>query len=155
MAQIAKAMKTSRATLYRYFPDRDTLIRELALNALRLTDEAATRIVNAATYRDAFELLVQETLAFGDQYHFLMNEPRVLGDPEIREGVERQSRELTEMIDAAKAYGEIDRSVPTAWIAASYEALMWAAWSSVHKGSIAPLDAPALVMRSLWPGIAA
>ncbi len=154
MAEIAAALSMSRATLYRYFPSRDALVRELALDAIRVTDEAAARVDKSVeTYREAFESLLAESLPYGDRYHFLMSEPRVMQDPEVRAAVERQNQELVAMIDEAKQWGELDSAVPTAWIAAAFDALMWAAWSSVYDGTVAAADAPRLAMQTFWQGI--
>ena len=51
MAVIAESAGVGRATLYRHFPSRDDLIKELSLQAIRLTDEAVAPVFQ--NYTDA------------------------------------------------------------------------------------------------------
>lgn len=156
MAEIADAASVSRATLYRHFPSREELIREVALLAIEDSDRATAHIgVGVQTYRRAFELLFEAMIPLGARYHFLSGESAVMRDPLIAREVERQTREIREMVDGAKAAGELREGLPSAFVASFVDALIYAAWSSVARGDVSPADAADLAMATLWDGVGA
>jgi len=81
MADLAAAAGVSRATLYRYYPDREALLDALTSHALA---EAATRLADAGLERapveEAIERIVRALTAVGDRYAVLARE-QVEGDP--------------------------------------------------------------------------
>jgi TetR/AcrR family transcriptional regulator, mexCD-oprJ operon repressor len=81
MADVAAAAGVSRATLYRYYPDRDALLDALASQALA---DAAARLADAGLERapveQAIERIVRALTAVGDRYAALVRE-QVEGDP--------------------------------------------------------------------------
>ena len=87
MADVAGASGVSRATLYRYYPSRETLLEALAAQALT---DAASRIADAGLDRcpvpEAFERIVRALLAVGDRYAVLLSE-QVDPDPAEAERV--------------------------------------------------------------------
>ena len=82
MADVAGAAGVSRATLYRYYPDREALLDALASHALA---EAAARLADAglerASVEDAIERIVRALTAVGDRYAVLVRE-QVEADPD-------------------------------------------------------------------------
>jgi AcrR family transcriptional regulator len=82
MADVAAAAGVSRATLYRYFPDREALLDALASHALA---DAAARLADAglerASVEEAIERIVRALTAVGDRYAVLAGE-QVQGDPD-------------------------------------------------------------------------
>jgi AcrR family transcriptional regulator len=81
MADVAAAAGVSRATLYRYFPDREALLDALASHALAA---AAARLADAGLERapveEAIERIVRALTAVGDRFAVLVGE-QVEGDP--------------------------------------------------------------------------
>ncbi|MEM8931374.1 MAG: TetR/AcrR family transcriptional regulator, partial [Acidobacteriota bacterium] len=57
------------------------------------------------------------------------------------------------LVAAVKREGTIAPEVSDAWVVAALDALIYAAWSSVHEGWIARRDAPGLVLRTLFDGL--
>jgi len=80
MAEFAAAAGVSRATLYRYYPDREALLAALAAHALA---DAAARLADAGLERapvdEAIERIVRALAAVGDRYGVLLRE--VEADP--------------------------------------------------------------------------
>jgi AcrR family transcriptional regulator len=75
MADVAAAAGVSRATLYRYYPDREALLEALASHALA---DAATRLADAGLERapveEAIERIVRAVIAVGDRYAVIVRE---------------------------------------------------------------------------------
>lgn len=80
MGDVAAAAGVSRATLYRYFPDREALLDALASHALA---DAAARLADAglehAPVEQAIERIVRALGAVGDRYAVLAGE-QIEGD---------------------------------------------------------------------------
>jgi len=154
LSEIAAKAGVGRATLHRHFPSRDDLIRELALECLRQTDAATDDIpFEALSAAEGLRRVLEAVVPLGDRYHFLMQEPAAAQGPEITETTERQLAEMAELVEAAKAEGSIAAEVPTAWVVAAIDALVYAAWSAVEDGSVARRDAAALAFRTLIDGL--
>src|ERR1700716_290975 len=75
LADVAAAAGVSRATLYRYYPNREALLNALAAPALT---ELASRLNDAgldrATVKEAIERLARALVAVGDRYAVLAGE---------------------------------------------------------------------------------
>lgn len=152
--EVAQAAGVGRATLYRYFPTREVLLRELALEAIRQTDEAIAPIrAKDLNSKETLKQVVEALIPLGDRFHFLMSELAVYGNPDVASAYERQLQTFVELVNAVKAEGGMSPDVPTAWGVATIDALIWAAWSSVEEGYIARRDAASLVFRTLFDGL--
>ena len=81
MADVAAAAGVGRATLYRYFPDREALLDALASHAIA---DSAARLADAGLERapvaEAIERIVRAVTAVGDRYAVLSGE-HVEADP--------------------------------------------------------------------------
>jgi TetR/AcrR family transcriptional repressor of mexCD-oprJ operon len=81
LADVAAAAGVSRATLYRYYPDREALLDALASQALAA---AAARLADAGLERapveEAIERIVRALTSVGNRYAVLLRE-QVEGDP--------------------------------------------------------------------------
>jgi TetR/AcrR family transcriptional regulator, mexCD-oprJ operon repressor len=75
LADVAAAAGVSRATLYRYYPDREALLDALASAALA---DAAARLADAGLERapveEAIERIVRAVIAVGDRYSVIVHE---------------------------------------------------------------------------------
>lgn len=156
MATLAEATGVSRATLYRYFPNREELVRALVFQSIEDMDAAAEGIFEGLpSYQDAFRVLIGAIVPLGAAYHFLTREANAFDDPEVKAALHKQETELAEMIEEAKEAGELDRELPTRWIAHHLDAVVWIAWSEVAAGHVARNDAAGLAFRTFWGGVSA
>lgn len=154
LARIAEEAEVGRATLYRHFSSREGLIRALAIESMREIDEATADIESRATSaRHALELVFEAVIPMGERYHFLTREAGLFEDAEFLREFDRQTREMRELIEAAKAEGSIVAHVPTAWVVAAIDGLINVAWETVDAGSVAPNDACGLAFRTLMDGL--
>ena len=154
MSALAEASGVSRATLYRHFPSREHLIQQLSLEAIRVTDQASAAVFER--YENAERALLEmleALLPFGDRFHFLAHETAAAQDPEVAAETRRQLDELAEFVELAKTEGLFAAELPTAWIVTVIDSLIWTAWTSIHRGDLAPREAPRLVYRTLVEGL--
>jgi AcrR family transcriptional regulator len=91
LAEVASAAGVSRATLYRYYPNREALLEALAVAAIA---DAGARLADAglerASVEQAIERIFRALVAIGDRYAVVVDErvepdedetDRVLGAP--------------------------------------------------------------------------
>ena len=152
--EIAALAGVGRATLYRYFPSRDALIRELALAAIAEIDLVVETVSRQnLSSPEALRVFLEEVVPKGDRFHFLVSESSTYNDPEVSAAYSRQMQELDAFVSRLKQDGAIALDVPNAWVAAAIDALIWAAWSSVQTGTLADRDAATWVYRTLMQGL--
>lgn len=102
LAAVASAAGVSRATLYRYYPNREALLEALAVHALsQAGDRLADAGLERATVEEAIERIVRALVSVGDRYAVVTSEQfkcdpaipeRLIGVP-IRAVLERGVRE--------------------------------------------------------------
>ncbi|WOE76291.1 TetR/AcrR family transcriptional regulator [Alterisphingorhabdus coralli] len=155
LADIAERAGVGRATLHRHFSGRDDLILTLGKTALReMEDAAETACTDVLSHSEALRRTLEALIPLGDRYRFLMRE-QIEEHPEILAELERQQREMRDMINEAKAEGLFDTAVPTAWIAQAYDNLLYAAWEAVKAQDLTPTQASTLAWQTLTKGLGA
>ena len=93
LGRVAAAAGVGRTTLHRHFPDRATLMRALARDADAQTASAIARSdPDDGPAVEALGRLVYELLLLGDRFTFLLHEPDLAGDPEVRGAEARTTR---------------------------------------------------------------
>ena len=116
MADLAGAAGVGRATLYRYYPNREALLAALTAEAL---DELARRLADAGLetvgVEEAIGRIVRAVLTVGDRYAVLVRE-RVKADPATRERAftEPIRRVLERGIDEGLLRGDVPVDVQLA-----------------------------------------
>ena len=154
ISEVADFAGVGRAGLYRHFPSRDDLIRELILESYQQMNDALTPVLaQNLSGTDLFLSILEATIPLGDRYYFLMLERTFEEDPEIQALYQKDAHDWVELFENLKAEGVLAPEVPTAWAVSAVEALIYSAWSSVHEGYIARRDAHHLVYRTLLSGL--
>jgi TetR/AcrR family transcriptional regulator, mexCD-oprJ operon repressor len=114
MADVAAAAGMARATVYRYFPNREALFEELGRLAV---EEASERLqagrLEQVAVSDAFERAVRALVAVGDSF-VVVSRQSARPDPEQFD--ERIARPLRELIERAQSLGEIRDDLPASWL---------------------------------------
>lgn len=62
---------------------------------------------------------------------------------------------MSDLVEAMKSEGSLDRAVSTAWAVQTIEALIYVAWAAVDDGSVARRDAAGMAFRTLVRGLRA
>jgi len=129
-------------------------MREIALASIREIDAAVAGLHDKADSAiHLLELAIEAIVPLGDRFHFLAKETWLATDPTLKEGLDRQLASLTDLVEHCKAEGALDATVPTAWIVGAIDSLIYAAWSLVATGHVAPRDTSSLLLRTLLKGV--
>lgn len=112
MNEVAAAAGVARATVYRYFPNRQALLDELALLALREADEriAAARIHEVPT-QEAIARVVRALAEIGDAFIVLAQQRARPAEFERTLAVP-----LREFFERAQARGDIRDDIAVSWL---------------------------------------
>jgi AcrR family transcriptional regulator len=152
LADIAEQAGIGRATLHRHFKGRDDLLCELAKIAIKDIDQAVNQLTtDASSYSEALKLTIDAVLPLGDRQWFLYQES-LESHPEIQAEFQRQSDELSAVINEAKKEGCFDSSLPTSWITQTFDHLIFAGWEMVKMEESTPKQAAKLVWETLING---
>jgi AcrR family transcriptional regulator len=145
MNDVAVAAGLARATVYRYFPNRQALLDELARRAVR---EAGERLADArlddVPVEEALARAVRALAAVGDRLVIVERE-RVRPDPEEFERAVVQP--LRALFDRGRAAGEIRADVPASSLG---ESLVGLVVSVLRSASTLGIEATTAMVTSLF-----
>lgn len=155
LGEVAESAGVGRATLHRLFSSRADLVRSLALIAIAEMDTAAEAACeNVESASEALRLSLQALIPLGNRHGFLALEP-FDSDPEISAEFKRLEAETNALVDASKAEGLFDETIPTDWITQVFDSLLFSAWESVKLGKITNTQAADLAWLTLTKGLGA
>lgn len=143
MSEIALAAGVGRATLYRHYETRSELLNELVMLCLEETDLALQPIKEQGLRGlEAIVRSIDLIAPLTDRFRFLMNASGLTTlDRRVTRRYQQQLDELVGYVEEAKQTGDIAQTLPTAWVVASYDALLNAAWMLVQQGTLSSCDA--------------
>ena len=152
MSDIAQRAGIGRATLYRHFDSRDALIKELTLVCYEEV-EAACAPYEHLQGKAAIEKLIEVLMPLANRFRFLIGLwSFVEEDEDIRRIEAWVDQELTVLFDQAKAIGEINRELPTAWLVAFFDSTLMAGWMLIEEGDATAEQAAAYMTQSFLNG---
>lgn len=152
---IAKAAGVGRATLYRHFDSRETLISKLSHDACVKLDAAVIPIYedNLLTAEKKLSKLINVTVPLGARIHFVALISTSENNPEIQQGYKLHLARLQKLCQQLKDEYFVAAEVSTAWLVASLDGLIYTAWKSIYSGDLASNDASELVLRTFLNGV--
>jgi AcrR family transcriptional regulator len=114
MADVAATAGMARATVYRYFPNREALFEALVRVAV---EEAGDRLqagrLQEVPVREAFQRAVRALVAVGD-YFVVFSRKGTRPDP--GEFERRVASPLRGLIERAQSLGEVRDDLPASWL---------------------------------------
>ena len=115
MADVAAAAGMARATVYRYFPNREALLEALGRLAV---DDAGERLeagrLQEVPVPDAFERAVRALVAVGDSFVVVSRESG-RSDPGAVRAASRRAR-CAQLVERAQSLGEMRDDLPASWL---------------------------------------
>ena len=152
MSEVARAAGVGRATLHRHFRTRTDLLRAIGGRCIEEMD-AAVLAADAADEPAVSRLraMLQAVIPLGDRYAFLRLE--ATEDEVLRAGYQAQLEWTTALVEALKTEGAIAHDVPTRWVVAQIDQLIWTAWTAVSAWQLPVDDAVTLALRTLLSGL--
>lgn len=154
LEKIADAAGVTRATLHRYYSNRDALMEATGLELFRLTKEIIKDAT--ATYDEPHQQLkavIMKSAEKGDRFHFLMHAMEHDDHEQHHPKFQEIEQSMINLIEAVRQDGLIRPDIPTAWIIHVYYGIMSASWSALSEGSVAPKRIPELAWKSFTSGI--
>jgi TetR/AcrR family transcriptional repressor of mexCD-oprJ operon len=117
MTDVAEAAGVARATVYRYFPNRQSLLDELAELAIRSAGERLSSArIEHVPLRDGLTRAVRAFVDVGDLFIVLARERL---RPPAGEFERHVSGPLRRLIERGQKTGEIRADIPSTWLADS------------------------------------
>jgi len=152
LQEVAAEAGVGRATLYRYFPNREALIIALADASLAETATIAEHLrQHSGCPRDYFEALLAALLEQGEKYHYLSTDSSALNDPRINAAYAEQLERMHELICQLQQEGVLDDQLPSSWINQLLDGLIYSAWQYAQTTG-ASEELAGLVLHSLYKG---
>lgn len=154
METIAEQAGVSRMTIHRYFKNRERLFASIH----EVLIERTLAIFNESmeTIEDPLEQMesIIKTNAGQNGFHLLFREHghHEEHDPETCK-FSKVNKELYALIGRLRDAGHIDASMPDAWVFHMYDGVLLTAWESMHNGTVAPKEIPALAWRTFEKGV--
>lgn len=159
LAEVATAAGVSRTTLYARFPTRPALLVGLAQAAMDLVEKAYVdaglddSAADAAGVTETLTRVLDLLVPLGERVEFLLRERSLDHEAELVARYTALDRPLVEFVARGQRAGALRADLPDWWIVAALLGAVYSAWEAIADGRLAPRDAPALVLRTVFDGI--
>ena len=154
LEKVAESAGITRATLHRYYSNREALMEATGLELFRLTQEIIEdALANHDEPLEQLKAVVMKSAENGDRFHFLMHAMEHDDHEQHYPKFQESEQSMINLIEAVRQDGLIRSDMPTAWVIHVYYGIMSASWGALNKGSVAPNRIPELVWQSFISGV--
>lgn len=151
MSEIAIRAGVGRATLHRHFRTRDDLVRAIGAQCVEEMNGAVREFDADAPPLERLRAMFDAVIPLGDRYSFLAFE--TADDDVLQAGYRTQILWTAALVEELKDAADIAPDVPTRWVVAQVDQLVWTAWKAVSDGDLTAQEATDLALRTLIDGL--
>ncbi len=152
MSEIAIRAGVGRATLHRHFSSKDELVAAIAVDCMdELENAIAERLERRMPALDRLRVMLEASIPLGDRFAFLTSQ--MGGTTSSHARYQAELDWVERLVDRLKTERVVAPDVPTAWLVAQIDQVIWTAWREISAGRLAPRDAPELALRTLLNGL--
>lgn len=153
MDEVAAHAGIGRATLFRHFPNRTALLRAAGTHVIAQVDAA----IGASVSADdppliRLRALIAVLVSGGLPLHAVFGMSDLAEDPELKSALKTLDRTIEPVVLDCITAGLLRADMPEAWFEVAFEGLLYAAWTAIHKGTLAPAHAPDMLLHTLLHG---
>jgi AcrR family transcriptional regulator len=153
---VVAASGVSRATVFRQFPTRTDLVRAVGVSALAGLERSLQELEHEpGEPRQRLQRLMRVLIAHGEQLHFVIVAVELYDDADVLAASDALDRYMVPVFDDAVAAGILRADVPRAWVWSVVDAIIFAAWHEVKRGTLLREQAVELVEDTLLRGLGA
>ncbi len=150
VADVAAAAGVGRATLYRHFPTRESLLEAIRSRGLADGEQALVDCrLDEGSPSMALERLLAAWLELGDRYRVVVANPSQPDNYPARQREEAMAAAMQELIQRGQTLGEFSPDLPAPWGASAIGALLVAMIRAVGEDRIPREHAHSLLVRSV------
>ncbi|ONI87463.1 hypothetical protein ALI144C_08690 [Actinosynnema sp. ALI-1.44] len=156
LGDVAKAAGVSRTTLHKRYATRHDLLVALSHDAYDRVEKAMTDAqldVPGSEVEAALERAIAGLIPIGPRIEFMYRQIGLDDVPDLVARYEQTGEPLLRLVRRGQEAGIIRSDMPDWWIVSTLDASFYSAWEAISVGRLAPLDAPALVMKTVMRGI--
>ncbi len=152
MSEIAAQAGVGRATLHRHFRTREDLISNIGVRCIEEMNAAVRAETTAGQAAvDRLRAMFRAVIPLGDRYNFLGAD--YTDDPTLSQGYGTQLRWAETLVGDLKEQGHVARDIPSRWVVAQIDQLVWSAWNATTEGYLTADEATELAVRTLIDGL--
>lgn len=154
MSEVAREAGVGRATLHRHFRTKSELVNAIGIRCIEEMNAAVlTGDLPNLPAIERLRLMLEAVIPLGDRYGFLRFVAS--SDKEIEKGYLQQLDWAFTLVQDLKSEGTIATDVPSRWVVAQIDQLVWTAWTAVSTWRFTSEEATSLALRTLMQGLKA
>jgi len=153
LQEIADYSRIGIATLHRHFASRESLLDELAMNAVQLVDEALASVnLDDHDAIGSLNNLLSILIPLGNKISFLGAATYTNSNPQVIQEEERLQQPVLNAIKKWQQTGQLRNDMPAKWIMAVLYDLLFISWQEIQAGNIARNDAVGYLLTTILHG---
>lgn len=155
LADVAEAAGVKRITLHRNIGIREELLQELTYRSLAQVEQACTAAIKGRKKPiSQLKAVVAALVPLADASFFLLSKPDVWLDRDVKQQLAQFEASLTQLIEQARAEGDILEDLPASWVLLSLSSVLRTAATSLNQQTLSLEEVQELTLQTLFGGIA-